>query len=76
MTPNFFVSITLIQPHGSTVNDLPIRLYGVIPVMVEEPQTRLTPEISVEKEIRPETPFTIKVSEKKREGHDIYPCHC
>ncbi|HQF00956.1 MAG TPA: MG2 domain-containing protein [Bacteroidales bacterium] len=64
MTPNFFVSITLIQPHGSTVNDLPIRLYGVIPVMVEEPQTRLTPEISVEKEIRPETPFTIKVSEK------------
>ncbi len=66
MTPNFFVSITLIQPHGSTVNDLPIRLYGVIPVMVEEPQTRLTPEISVEK--RSDLRHLLQLKYRKKAG--------
>ncbi|MCF6278812.1 MAG: MG2 domain-containing protein [Flavobacteriaceae bacterium] len=64
MAPNVFVNISLLQPHASTVNDLPIRMYGIIPLMVENPKTRLNPQISMPKTLRPEEKFTIKVSEK------------
>ncbi len=65
MAPNVFVNISLLQPHASTANDLPIRLYGIIPLLVENPNTRLSPEISMPKTLRPEETFTVKVSEKK-----------
>ena len=45
MAPNVFVNISLLQPHATTANDLPLRLYGVIPIMVEDPNTKLEPEI-------------------------------
>jgi uncharacterized protein YfaS (alpha-2-macroglobulin family) len=64
MVPNVFVSISLIQPHAQTENDAPVRLYGVIPLMVEDPQTRLYPVIDMPDVLRPEEPFKIKVSEK------------
>ena len=41
MAPNCYAYVTLIQPHAQTVNDLPIRLYGVIPILVEDPNTHL-----------------------------------
>ena len=64
MTPNCYVHITMIQPHSQTENDAPIRLYGVIPVMVEDPATRLEPVIDMPNELAPETPFTVKIKEK------------
>ncbi len=64
MAPNMYVHITLIQPHHQTSNDLPIRLYGVQPVIVEDPETILHPEITTDKSFRPETPATITVNEK------------
>jgi uncharacterized protein YfaS (alpha-2-macroglobulin family) len=63
MAPNVYAYVTVIQPHSQTVNDMPIRLYGVVPVMVEDPGTRLSPEIYVADEIRSQKPFEIKVSE-------------
>ena len=42
---------------------MPVRLYGVIPVLVEDPGTRLSPQIEVADEIRSQRPFEIKVSE-------------
>ncbi|HMG92440.1 MAG TPA: MG2 domain-containing protein, partial [Chryseolinea sp.] len=66
MTPNVFVNITLIQPHAQTVNDLPTRLYGVIPVKVEDPETRLEPEISMPDVLEPGKEVVIKVSEKSK----------
>ena len=65
MVPNVYVSVSLIQPHAQTENDAPIRLFGVVPLMVEDPQTRLAPEIEMPAEIRPEEQFRVKVSEKK-----------
>ncbi|HPR57424.1 MAG TPA: alpha-2-macroglobulin family protein [Bacteroidales bacterium] len=65
MAPNFYVYITLIQPHQQTINDLPIRMYGVIPVLVEDPQTLLHPEITAPEKIKPESKFTVTISEKK-----------
>ena len=64
MTPNVYVYITLLQPHAQTKNDLPIRLYGVVPLMVEVPKTRLYPVIHNPDIIRPGEPFTVKVSEQ------------
>ena len=63
MSPNVYVSVSLIQPHSERVNDRPIRLYGVIPLEVEDPATVLRPEIAVPEEWRPDTTVTVRVSE-------------
>jgi len=65
MAPNVYVSISLLQPHNQTLNDLPIRLYGTIPVMAEDPESIIKPVISAPKEIAPEEKYTIKVREEK-----------
>jgi uncharacterized protein YfaS (alpha-2-macroglobulin family) len=64
MAPNVFVNVTLLQPHSQTVNDLPIRMYGAIPLLVEDPATVLKPIISMPDKIRPETQSAITVSEE------------
>src|SRR5690606_1728415 len=30
--PNVYINISLLQPHASTLNDSPIRLYGIVPI--------------------------------------------
>jgi uncharacterized protein YfaS (alpha-2-macroglobulin family) len=70
MAPNIYVSISLIQKHGNTGNDLPIRMYGTIPVGVEDPNSHLSPLIDLAKEIRPESTASIGVSEK--DGKEMY----
>jgi uncharacterized protein YfaS (alpha-2-macroglobulin family) len=64
MSPNIFVNVTLVQPHAQSVNDLPIRLYGVIPIAVENPETRLEPELKMPDALEPGEKVTIRVSEK------------
>lgn len=62
--PNVFVHITYLQPHAQTANDLPLRMYGVIPLLVENKDSHLYPVINMPDELAPETQATIKVSEK------------
>ena len=64
MAPNAYVSVTLVQPHAQTENDLPIRMYGVIPILVEDPNTRLSPVIDMPDVLEPEKEFKVTVSEK------------
>ncbi|QIA07769.1 alpha-2-macroglobulin family protein [Draconibacterium halophilum] len=64
MAPNFYVNVSLIQAYANTENDAPLRLYGIIPVKVENPETILQPEIKTLSEIEPETNYTVEVSEK------------
>ncbi len=64
MTPNVYVNIALLQPHEQTLNDLPIRLYGVIPLAVEDQNTILEPQIQLPDVLEPESSYTLKVSEK------------
>ncbi|TCS36385.1 alpha-2-macroglobulin family protein [Reinekea marinisedimentorum] len=47
MAPNVYVNVTLIQPHSGKTNDRPIRMYGIVPLLVENPETRLTPTLVV-----------------------------
>ena len=64
MAPNFYVHLTMVQPHGSTANDLPLRMYGVQNITVSNPGSHLEPVIDMESTIRPEEEFTVKVREK------------
>ncbi|TRX46587.1 alpha-2-macroglobulin [Bacteroides sp. HF-5092] len=64
MTPNVYLHISLLQPHAQTVNDLPIRMYGVVPVFVTNSKTVLQPQIQMPEVLRPETNFNVTVSEK------------
>lgn len=63
MAPNAYVHITLLQPHHATKNDLPIRMYGIMPIEVIDPNTQLAPVITMGDEIRPESKARIQVHE-------------
>lgn len=68
MAPNAYVHVSLIQPHSATTNDLPIRMYGIVPILVDDPATHLHPEIDVAKEWRPESTAKVTVKEKSGKG--------
>lgn len=65
MAPNVYAHITLVQPHNQADNNLPIRLYGVVPLLVENPNTHLTPVIDMPKELEPDKQVAITVKEAK-----------
>nr|WP_220485182.1 MG2 domain-containing protein [Flavobacterium sp. SOK18b] len=64
MAPNVYFNITLLQPHASTKNDLPIRMYGIVPIEVVDKNTILAPKLVMPDVLRPEQSFAIKVSEQ------------
>ncbi|WP_309609204.1 MG2 domain-containing protein [Flavobacterium sp.] len=64
MAPNVYFNITLLQPHASTKNDSPIRMYGIIPVEVINKNTILEPKIVMPDVLKPEQTFSVNVSEK------------
>ncbi len=63
MTPNVFAFVSYIQPHSKTANDLPIRLYGVIPLQVNDAKTKLQPVLKTAAEWQPEGKAEIFVGE-------------
>ncbi|RFM35056.1 hypothetical protein DXN04_06565 [Chitinophaga silvisoli] len=65
MAPNIYVNVSLLQPHAQTVNDLPIRMYGIIPLTIEDANTILSPVISMADKLEPEQKASITVSEAK-----------
>ena len=64
MAPNFYVHATLLQPHSQTLNDLPIRMYGIQGAEVVDKNSVLNPLIDVADEVLPQKEFTVKVREK------------
>jgi uncharacterized protein YfaS (alpha-2-macroglobulin family) len=65
MAPNVYINVTLLQPHASTKNDSPIRMYGIVPIEVIDKTTVLEPQISMPDVLKPEQTVNIKVSEKQ-----------
>ncbi len=65
MAPNVYATVSLLQPHAQTINDLPIRMYGSIPIFVEDKNTILKPVINIPSSIRPEQPVSFTVSEQQ-----------
>ncbi len=64
MAPNVYATVSLLQPHSQTINDLPIRMYGSIPIFVEDKNTVLKPVLNIAGSIRPETKVSFTVSEQ------------
>ena len=64
MAPNVYATVSLLQPHSQTINDLPIRMYGSIPIFVEDKNTILQPVINIPSSIRPEQNVSFTVSEQ------------
>lgn len=64
MAPNIYVHVTMLQPHAQTENGLPIRMYGVVPVFITNKESILEPQIKMPDVLRPDTGFTVSVSEK------------
>ena len=63
MSPNVYANVMHIQKHGQKENDLPMRMYGVIPIEVENPSTVLEPQAVLPEELKPETTAVLEVSE-------------
>lgn len=61
MLPTVYASIAVLQPHAQTANDRPIRMYGVVPIHVEEASTHQDIKITMAEELRPEEEFTVEV---------------
>ena len=68
MAPNVYANVMLLLPHQDRVAEAPMRLYGIVPLLVEDPATRLQPLMDVAEKVRPETEFTIIVSEQNKRG--------
>ncbi|MDX2430276.1 MAG: MG2 domain-containing protein [Bacteroides sp.] len=64
MAPNVFINVSLIQPHKNTVNDRPIRMYGIQSVNVVDPLTILHPQLEMPDVLEPEKEVSLSVSEK------------
>ncbi len=64
MAPNVYATVSLLQPHAQTINDLPIRMYGAIPIFIEDKNTILNPIINIPSSIRPEQNVSFTVSEQ------------
>ena len=65
MAPNVYINISLLQPHASTKNDSPIRMYGILPIEVIDKNTVLEPQLTMPDVLRPEQTVNVKVTEKK-----------
>jgi uncharacterized protein YfaS (alpha-2-macroglobulin family) len=63
MAPTVYAHVSLIQPHAQTINDLPIRMYGVIPVQVEDQSSRLQAQIDMPESVRPGEYFNVSLRE-------------
>ena len=66
MAPNVYLHMTMIQPHNQVKNDLPLRLYGIQNISVEDPETKLKPKLKLPNVLRPEQKFTVEVSEENQ----------
>ena len=62
MIPNVYVYVALLQPHDAN-NDMPIRLYGVVPVQVENKKLQLQPNIQAPETANTKRQIDVKVSE-------------
>lgn len=68
MAPNVYINISLLQPHSQAINDLPIRLYGVVPLLVTNKATILEPQLEMPAVLAPEKTFTVEVSETNKKA--------
>ena len=62
MAPTTYASISIIQPHKQTLNDRPIRMYGIVPLNIEDPSTRQKIDISMPDVLESEKEFSVEIT--------------
>lgn len=74
MAPNIYADVSYVQGIKGKKNDLPLRLYGVIPITVEDADRKLTPVIKMQDVIKPDRPFQIEIQESanREMAYQIY----
>jgi alpha-2-macroglobulin len=60
--PNVYATVSVLQPHNQTINDRPIRMFGIIPLIIEDPDTRIRFNIEAPAKLSPNEEFEIKIS--------------
>jgi uncharacterized protein YfaS (alpha-2-macroglobulin family) len=68
MIPNCYAALSVQQPHAQTANDLPMRVYGVKTLYVENENTHLPLSMTVPDELRPNEKFKVSVTSKSKEA--------
>ncbi len=64
MAPAIYAHVQLIQPHGFIGNDLPMRMYGIHPIYIENEAARLLPKINASNtSFKPDRAEQIEISE-------------
>lgn len=61
MFPNSYVTVSIIQPHSQTINDRPIRTFGILPITVEDKETKHFIDIKTTSQFRPKEDFVINL---------------
>lgn len=64
MAPTTYVYAMYVQPYAQTSNDLPVRMYGIIPLQVVYPKSKLKPIIESADVFRPGENASIAIKEK------------
>lgn len=64
MQPNVYLNVTLLQPYGKVENDLPVRLYGIVPLVATSAGSKLDLVVDTPAEVLPESEMMVTVSEK------------
>ena len=63
--PNVYASVYLLQGNQTKENDRPLRMYGITPIMVEDPDTRISPVITMADKLEPLQEFEVEVKEEE-----------
>ena len=66
MVPNVYFSVSLYQPYQNIKNDMPIRVYATIPIIVEKKNTKLEFDVKTLSEIKPNSNFTVEIQTKDK----------
>ncbi len=64
MAPNAYVHVHYIAAYDAHMNHRPLRLFGIQAIQVHAPESILEPEITLNKELRADETFNIKIREK------------
>ena len=70
MVPNVYAYVTLLQDYNTKDNDRPMRLYGVVPINVEDDNTKIDLVIDSSDAIRPNEDFKVKIKNKNNKPFD------
>ncbi|MFW6035729.1 MAG: MG2 domain-containing protein [Halothermotrichaceae bacterium] len=66
LVPNAYIYASVFQPYNETKNDMPIRMYGVVPLEVEREDSDLDFTVETPESIEPNREFEVKIKAEQK----------